>query len=129
MKLCAIFPADYLSRQRSPRGASPCSGPHQPLADPPGVGATVVVRRAPSRCTPWCTARYSLHSMHPTARFVTWELVWGAWVRYALSRIRPYFSLRKNNSIHSTHISWCPRILHALLTWVRKDPRKTDWVA
>ena len=126
--------------------------PHQPLADPPWCLVQLWCPRTKSvqvlvycaalwspQCgVHWCTVvlcgvywcTVVLCGVHPSsARFVTWELVWGAWVRYALSRFRPYFSLRKNNSIHSTHISLCPRILHALLTWVRKDPRKTDWVA
>ena len=103
--------------------------PHQPLADPPWCcwcncgGALLMVHtqqvlvhcmvctqlvlvRAPSRCTPWC----SVLCTYPTARFVTWELVCGVWVRYPalLRRIRPplYNLGKRNNSIHSTFEWW-----------------------
>ena len=122
LEILCHFSSRLFEPSTIPEGCQPLfwsPPPINPWPTPPGVaGATVVVRAASPGAVHgmhptgvgartkwghkfWCTVLCT----YPTARFVTWELVCGVWVRYPalLRRIRPLYNLgKRNNSIHST---------------------------
>ena len=99
IKILCRFSSSVFEPSPSPEGCQPLfwsPPPINPWPTPPDVGATVVraAYQILVRCTrskSWCTVPCCVHPLCDL------EQVWGAWVRYAQSRIRPT-NVRKNNS-------------------------------
>ena len=123
LNLCR-FSSSVFEPSPSPEGCQPLfwsPPPINPWPTPPDVGATVVraAYQILVRCTrskSWCTVPCCVHPLCDL------EQVWGAWVRYAQSRIRPTNVRKNNSSVGSKNVN------HLIIRWWEKTLWDTDWM-